>query len=766
MKFTVKSFFGYLIAAMLFLSLNGNFSIQAADLRPGDRAPELSLPDANGTSYTLSSFRGNIVLLYFWDSHEPNTEILAPNLNVLYEKYRQVQFSGAQGFKIFAVSLDEDKSTWLNQINRYQLKATHVLDIYGQMPNLYGFRQVPTWYLIDEAGTIIGINSGMAELDRTLAARAIAWNPVAATPTPATYNGGMVSTPTVRTIPMSDMMLMSDGQAQKERSGAITLQQNTLTTLPANTIENGSKPSVFGIETTPPPTGNPILPQKTYTKGPHYKIQLGAYRFLNSADFENVRTVSEVFAEPAADNSGLQRIVMGDFKEKHEAVAALAKVQAMGYPDAFVLLYDTEKRIRALAKDEVSKIAKSKGIILPTPATAATSTANTLVTVADTKEQTNTPATFSTQSQQMPLSVHNAKTLNAAKIEDNYFPTIADTELKEKTSLNAAPLPGTTAATNIYTPNGTYTATDAQTYSYTPRANENLNMANRVETYSTTTQTAPSGIGVGTTIPTYISMPKSATNVYTPANKSGVSTPVGFSTNGTTTPSGSINGLQYGQMSESYSRDGWSNSGQWQSVGSGSMTTTQQNTGWQPVNSSTTTNNGGVWIPEQISVFTEPNRPSNTSPATNTAKSGTYYDDSNFDWYPTNNKGPAQTNPSGNTKPTTYNSSGTPSSPSSNTTTTTKPTNANTPPTTLTPPTTNIPPTTNAKPNTTEGPNSNNNYLDNYVDSYMKDFEPKASKKLKAKNKRDKEEKENKKKEEDKKKKNKKGNKKSSWLDR
>ena len=776
MKAITKPFL-WSLTALLFFLVSG-LQLKAADLRPGDKAPEFSLPDANGISQSLSALRGNLVLLYFWNSHEPNTEVLAPNLNILNEKYRQVRFGGTKSFKIFAVSLDEDKSTWLTQVNKYRIAGTHVLDIYGQTPSLYGFRQVPTWFLLDEAGTVIGVNMSLAELDRALAERAVTWLPdVAQSSSPATMTYS--NTSSVRSIPASDMMLMSDVQTQKERNGAIVVQQQQPNMPPAaTTVETGVKPSVFGVETAPAASAtaaNTITPQKTYTKGPHYKVQLGAYRFLNSADFDKARTLGEVFSEPSADNSGLQRIVLGDFKEKQEAVAALAKLQEMGYPDAFVLLYDTEKRIRPLAKDEVSKIAKSKGIVLAVPAaaTASTTTTNTaaapLVKVADkmgAKEKISTPATFNAQE---PLSVHTPQTHSSdkAKVQDNYFPTIADTKTSGKTN-SALPLVGSTAATTIYTPSGTYSSDNNQTYTYTPSSN--TNNVSRVETYSTgmssaTMSGATGNIGVGTTIPTYVSMPKATANVYTP---SGSYQSTSIATHSVPTTSKDVNALPYGQMSESYSRNSdsrtgtygqWqpvgggssSNSGQWQPVSGGSSSSSGQ---WQPVGGNTTTspNNGGVWVPGQIPVFSEPTRPATTS----TSGSGTYYDNSSFDWYPTNNSNKTAA-PTTTNKPATFNNNATSA-------------------TTSVPATKPVVPAANTSPATTASPAAGNpaaaketdvdknSYLNNYVDSYMKSFEPKSSKKLKAKDKREKKEAKKKEKEKNKNK-NKNKNKKQSWLD-
>ena len=45
--------------------LLGLASLAAAQVRPGDPAPDFTLQDIHGASYTLGSYRGKVVLLEF-----------------------------------------------------------------------------------------------------------------------------------------------------------------------------------------------------------------------------------------------------------------------------------------------------------------------------------------------------------------------------------------------------------------------------------------------------------------------------------------------------------------------------------------------------------------------------------------------------------------------------------------------------------------------------------------------------------------------------
>ena len=54
---------GFLVCAGFILGWAGS---APAEVRPGDLAPDFLLRDVSDATYTLSQFRGNVVLLAFW----------------------------------------------------------------------------------------------------------------------------------------------------------------------------------------------------------------------------------------------------------------------------------------------------------------------------------------------------------------------------------------------------------------------------------------------------------------------------------------------------------------------------------------------------------------------------------------------------------------------------------------------------------------------------------------------------------------------------
>ena len=72
-----------------------------------------------------------------------------------------------QGFEILGVSLDTDKTKWLQAIDDDQLNWHQVSDLKGwknEVAELYGVRAIPTNILVDKDGIIVRKNLRGEEL--------------------------------------------------------------------------------------------------------------------------------------------------------------------------------------------------------------------------------------------------------------------------------------------------------------------------------------------------------------------------------------------------------------------------------------------------------------------------------------------------------------------------------------------------------------------------------------------------------------------------
>ncbi len=119
----------------------------------GAVAPELDFKSPTGEVITLESLRGNYVLIDFWASWCKPCRMENPNVVKMYNKYKE------DGFTVYSVSLDKNKSSWENAILQDGLIwPNHVSDLkqwQTEATKIYGFNGIPYTVLIDPEGKII-----------------------------------------------------------------------------------------------------------------------------------------------------------------------------------------------------------------------------------------------------------------------------------------------------------------------------------------------------------------------------------------------------------------------------------------------------------------------------------------------------------------------------------------------------------------------------------------------------------------------------------
>lgn len=128
-------------------------------LRVGQRAPELEFKNPNDSLIKLSSLRGHYVLIDFWASWCGPCRAENPNVVKAYTKYKDAKYNFGKGFRIFNVSLDQNKDAWKKAIEKDNLNwPYHVSDLKGwgaEPAAKYGVNSIPTNWLIDPRGIIV-----------------------------------------------------------------------------------------------------------------------------------------------------------------------------------------------------------------------------------------------------------------------------------------------------------------------------------------------------------------------------------------------------------------------------------------------------------------------------------------------------------------------------------------------------------------------------------------------------------------------------------
>lgn len=134
----------------------------------GSYAMDFTQNDTLGKPVSLSSFKGNYVLIDFWASWCGPCRAENPNVVKAFNKYKD------KNFTILGVSLDRPnaKEKWLEAIHKDGLTWNHVSDLKfwdNAVAKQYGIKAIPQNLLIDPQGKIIAKNLRGEELDQKLA---------------------------------------------------------------------------------------------------------------------------------------------------------------------------------------------------------------------------------------------------------------------------------------------------------------------------------------------------------------------------------------------------------------------------------------------------------------------------------------------------------------------------------------------------------------------------------------------------------------------
>ncbi|RZL69465.1 MAG: AhpC/TSA family protein [Pedobacter sp.] len=125
--------------------------IEGRKISIGMPAKDFIQNDINVKPIKLSSYKGRYVLVDFWASWCAPCRAENPNILNLYKQYN------SKNFTVLSVSIDVDKTKWLNAIKQDKLPWMQVSDLKkeNEAAKLYGVTTIPSNVLIDPDGKII-----------------------------------------------------------------------------------------------------------------------------------------------------------------------------------------------------------------------------------------------------------------------------------------------------------------------------------------------------------------------------------------------------------------------------------------------------------------------------------------------------------------------------------------------------------------------------------------------------------------------------------
>ncbi len=132
----------------------------------GEQAPDFQATIADGSTVKLSDFKGQYVLLQFWGSWCGPCRRENPELVKLYQTHH------AKGFDVVSIGIDQGEKGWKRAIASDGLIwKNHILesiDFNGPQAKQYNIHAIPTTFLMNKEGIIVGVDFTPAEMNRVL----------------------------------------------------------------------------------------------------------------------------------------------------------------------------------------------------------------------------------------------------------------------------------------------------------------------------------------------------------------------------------------------------------------------------------------------------------------------------------------------------------------------------------------------------------------------------------------------------------------------
>ncbi len=114
----------------------------------GQAAPSFTLKDLNNTPFSLSNFKGKVVLLRFWSTRCESCKVEMPKLETSYRTLLP------SGLMVIAVNVEDPRERAVEFVKELGLTYPILMDDKKEVTKLYQVYGVPTSFIIDREGIV------------------------------------------------------------------------------------------------------------------------------------------------------------------------------------------------------------------------------------------------------------------------------------------------------------------------------------------------------------------------------------------------------------------------------------------------------------------------------------------------------------------------------------------------------------------------------------------------------------------------------------
>ncbi len=148
----------YLMRTLLSSLLIPAVLLAASLTSSAEPAPAWKLTDLNGKTVQLSDFKGKVVILDFWATWCGPCRAEIPDFVALQDQYRD------KGLVVVGISLDQDGAKVVAPFAKhYKINYPIVLGDDNVASQYGNIQAIPTTFIIDSNGNIVGSHEGVTE---------------------------------------------------------------------------------------------------------------------------------------------------------------------------------------------------------------------------------------------------------------------------------------------------------------------------------------------------------------------------------------------------------------------------------------------------------------------------------------------------------------------------------------------------------------------------------------------------------------------------